>query len=186
MLNPGDKTPLNASASSGAALRYESSDPAVAAVSADGTVTAAAAGSCEITITAPGSAAYAQATKKVTVQVVKRTQRLSGQTAYTVQAGDGSFRLDVTALGGAALCYSSSDPSVCTVDDSGLVTIVGEGSCTITVTAAETAEYQAGSLTITITVTPETTEPPTPTEPTEPSDGTDPSEEPEPTEPSEP
>lgn len=186
VLNPGDKTPLNASASSGAALRYESSDPAVAAVSADGTVTAAAAGSCEITITAPGSAAYAQATKKVTVQVVKRTQRLSGQTAYTVQVGDGSFRLDVTALGGAALCYSSSDPSVCTVDDSGLVTIVGEGSCTITVTAAETAEYQAGSLTITITVTPETTEPPNPTKPTEPSDGTDPSEEPEPTEPSEP
>lgn len=176
-LNPGDKTALNASVSSGVALRYESSDASVATVSADGTVTAVGTGSCEITITALGSAAYAQATKKVSVQVVKKAQTLSGQTAYQVEEGAAGFRLNVTALGSAPLHYGTSDASVCTVDADGNVTVVGAGSCTITVTAEETDTYQAGSLTITITVAPKTTQPPTePPEPTEPSDGTEPQE----------
>ncbi len=169
-LNPGEQSPLKAFASSGAALRYESSDDSVASVSADGTVTAVSAGTCEITITAPGSTVYRQAVKKVAVQVAKKTQQFSGQIAYTVQAGDAGFRLDVTALGGAALRYQSSDISVCTVDDKGTVTVIGEGSCTITVTAEETAEYQPGSLTIRVTVTSKATEPSEPSETPEPSE----------------
>ena len=103
--------------------------------------------------------------KKVAVQVVKKAQSLSGSSSYSVTVGDGPFPLNVTALGGASLSYVSSDTSVCTVSDGGLVTILAAGSCTITVTAAETAEYQRGTLTITITVLPAPTEAPEPPEP---------------------
>ena len=70
----------------------------------------------------------------------------------------------MTALDGAALRYVSDNPAVCTVDAAGNVTVVGEGTCTITVTAAETADYQKGTFTVTVTVAPAATEPTVPSE----------------------
>ena len=155
----------NASCASGGKLTYATSDPKVAEVSEDGTVSAVGLGTCEITVSAPGTSKYEAAVKKVAVQVVKKTQSLSGSSSYSVTVGDSPFPLNVTALGGASLSYVSSDTSVCTVSDGGVVTILGAGSCTITVTAAETAEYQRGTLTITVTVLPAPTEAPEPPEP---------------------
>ena len=165
LLNPGGTASLNASCASGGKLTYATSDPAVAVVSEDGTVSAVGLGACEITVSAPGTSKYEAAVKKVAVQVVKKAQSLSGSSSYSVTVGDGPFPLNVTALGGASLSYVSSDTSVCTVSDGGVVTILGAGSCTITVTAAETAEYQRGTLTITVTVLPAPTEAPEPPEP---------------------
>ncbi len=89
----------------------------------------------------------------------KETQVISGSGAFSKTVGDGSFSLNASALGGAALSYSSSDSSVCTVSSDGVVTVVGQGTCTITISAAATSDYQAGSKTVVITVSGGTPEP---------------------------
>ncbi len=48
--------------------------------------------------------------------------------------------------------YASSDESVATVDENGVITGVGAGTCTITATTAETATYVITTSTISITV----------------------------------
>ena len=163
-LRPGDKASAEAGVSTGSALSYVSSDPKVAIVGADGTVTAVGYGTCTITVSAAETPKYKAAEKKITVTVEKKAQQLTGTAAYNCKTGDAAFRLDVTALDGAALRYVSDNPAVCTVDAAGNVTVVGEGTCTITVTAAETAEYQKGTFTVTVTVAPAATEPTEPSE----------------------
>ena len=176
-LEPGAAASVEASVSTGSALSYASSDPKVAIVSADGTVTAVGYGTCTVTVSAAETPKYKAAEKKITVTVAKKVQQLTGTASYSCTVGDAGFRLDVTALGGATLRYTSGNPAVCTVDEAGNVTVVGEGTCTITVTAEETAEYQKGTFTVTVTVAAKPTTPPAPTEPSEP---TDPSEQEEP------
>lgn len=89
----------------------------------------------------------------------------TGTREYNVTPDVGSFKLDLTPSGGAIVSsHTTSDPSVCTVDEAGNVTVVGEGTCTITVTAAETADYQKGTFTVTVTVAPAATEPTVPSE----------------------
>lgn len=163
-LRPGDKASAEAGVSTGSALSYTSSDPKVAIVGADGTVTAVGYGTCTITVSAAETPKYKAAEKKITVTVEKKAQQLTGTATYNCKTGDAAFRLDVTALDGAALRYVSDNPAVCTVDAAGNVTVVGEGTCTITVTAAETADYQKGTFTVTVTVAPAATEPTVPSE----------------------
>lgn len=163
-LRPGDKASAAAGVSTGSALSYTSSDPKVAIVGADGTVTAVGYGTCTITVSAAETPKYKAAEKKITVTVEKKAQQLTGTAAYNCKTGDAAFRLDVIALDGAALRYVSDNPAVCTVDAAGNVTVVGEGTCTITVTAAETADYQKGTFTVTVTVAPAATEPTVPSE----------------------
>ena len=50
------------------------------------------------------------------------------------------------------LTYSSSNEEIATVDQNGLVTAVAEGTAVITVTAAESANYNAASLTVEVEV----------------------------------
>ena len=54
---------------------------------------------------------------------------------------------------GLSITYSSSKPSVATVDETtGAITLVSEGSTTITATSAATDEYYSGKATYTLTV----------------------------------
>ncbi len=48
--------------------------------------------------------------------------------------------------------YESSNTSVATVSDTGLITAVGEGTATITVTSVETTNYTEGTATLQITI----------------------------------
>ena len=68
-----------------------------------------------------------------------------GQTAPTVTAPTG-------AVAGSTLSYSTSDTAICTVDAAGALTLVDAGTCTVTVTAAQTANYNEATASFTITV----------------------------------
>ena len=69
-----------------------------------------------------------------------------GQSAPTVTEPTGQQT-------GSSLSYASGDASICTVDaTTGALTLVAAGTCAITVTASETADYQAATATFTITV----------------------------------
>ena len=66
--------------------------------------------------------------------------------------GEEAFKLEVSNKGGGVKTYASSDNKVVTVDKNGVVTIVGAGTATLTVSLAETANYTADQKEVTITV----------------------------------
>lgn len=144
---------LDAVANSGAALSYSSDNGAVATVDAAGKVTVVGSGSAVITVSAAETENYSKPVDfKVNVTVGKAGQTLTGETSYAKNYGDDAFDLNIGGAQGG-LTYSSSKPSVATVDGNGKVTVAGVGTTTITVTAAEVAgKYNAATMSVTVTV----------------------------------
>ena len=138
----------NGNAMAGAAVSWASSSAAVATVSASGLVTAAGNGTATITATAGSASGSA------TVTVAQEVSAVAVSPATdTVVAGD-TLRLAAEAtdanghpVAGAEFTWASSDGSVATVDTSGLVLGVDEGTATITVTAGSAR----GTAAITVT-----------------------------------
>jgi len=79
----------------------------------------------------------------------------SGLTVEAVTAktyGDEDFDLTIKQDETGAVAYASGGESVVTVDENGKAHIVGAGTAKLTVTAAETANYKAGTADVTVTV----------------------------------
>lgn len=84
----------------------------------------------------------------------KKAQAITAKDV-TKSLGSKAFALGAKTSGDGALSYSSSDNKVATVETaSGKVTLKGVGVCTITVTAAETANYKSATASVKITVNP--------------------------------
>ena len=79
-------------------------------------------------------------------------QTVWGTKYYTKRRSDAPFRLSASASAGGKLIYTSSNPDVAKVDETGTVTIQGAGKAEITVTAEPTGNYGRGSMTVTVTV----------------------------------
>ena len=79
-------------------------------------------------------------------------QSVWGTKYYTKRRGDAPFRLSASASAGGKLIYTSSNPDVAKVDETGTVTIQGAGKAEITVTAEPTGNYGRGSMTVSVTV----------------------------------
>lgn len=107
------------------------------------------AGTKTVTVTGKGSCA---GTKKATFKIVKADQTITGcKASYSKTFGDKAFLLNAKAK--TALAYKSGSTKVVKVSKTGLVTIVGAGKTTITVTADADANYnKASKKTITVTV----------------------------------
>src|SRR5690606_29339361 len=87
---------LAATASSGEPLRYTSSDPAIAEVSAQGEVTIKGAGSATITATVPENANYGnRPSAERTFSVAKANQVIDFAVVGEVSSDVGSISLDV-------------------------------------------------------------------------------------------
>ena len=143
--------PFNLGATAKTALTYSSSNPAVADVSSDGTVTVKGAGTAVITVTAAETLIYKSAVKEITVNVIKpEEQKIGGADSFTKLTTDSSFNLNATAEG--KLSYASGNSGVVSVSGDGTVKIIGAGKTTITVYATETDKYNAASKKVTVTV----------------------------------
>lgn len=79
-------------------------------------------------------------------------QTVWGTKYYTKRRSDAPFRLSASASAGGKLIYTSSNPDVAKVDETGTATIQGTGKAEITVTAEPTGNYGRGSMTVTVTV----------------------------------
>nr|WP_295301996.1 Ig-like domain-containing protein [uncultured Blautia sp.] len=84
--------------------------------------------------------------------VAKAYPALSVSAVKDKKYGEEAFKLEVSNKGGGVKSYASSDNKVVTVDKNGVVTIVGAGTATLTVSLAETANYTADQKEVTITV----------------------------------
>jgi uncharacterized protein YjdB len=124
-------------------ITYTSSDPSVATIS-DTTVIIHAAGSTNIVAHQAASTNFLAGSSFPVVLTVMQEQATIG--AFTMPSktyGDAPFQIvlpEYTAETDPIL-YDSSDPSVATVDSSGLVTIVQAGTTTITLSQDANSNY---------------------------------------------
>lgn len=132
----------------GRVITWTSSNPAVASVSATGTVTGIAAGATTITATSEGRSGQAAVTvtlppvQSVTVTPGTDTLAIGTGRTYTAVLRDASN----TVLTGRVLTWSSTNVSVATVSSTGVVTAIGAGTTTITATS----EGRSGTATLVV------------------------------------
>lgn len=129
-------------------IEWTSSDESVATVDETGTVTAVAAG--EVNVTASVKDADIAASTHIKV-VVTPTGVAAPESIDLVTNGENTKDLDAKLVPADAtdvkLAYESSDESVATVDETGKVTAVANGECTITTyVTAKTEDAEASEL----------------------------------------
>ena len=136
-------------------LTWTSSDKNVATVNNSGVVTIVGAGQTVISAAFAGNDTYSAATISYTLTVNKAAATVAFASA-TVNAKIGESFTAPTATttpSGLALTYASSNTSVATVNAStGAVTLVADGSTTITASFAGNNNYNATSASYTLTV----------------------------------
>ena len=127
---------------------WTSSDESVATVDETGTVTAVAAGEANVTASVKDADIAASTHIKV---VVTPTGVAAPESIDLVTNGENTKDLDAKLVPADAtdvkLAYESSDESVATVDETGKVTAVANGECTITTyVTAKTEDAEASEL----------------------------------------
>ena len=86
---------------------------------------------------------------------IKRADpQLSVSAVKDKKYGEEAFKLEVSNKGDGVKTYASSNNKVVTVDKNGVVTIVGAGTATLTVSLAQSANYTADQKEVTVTVVP--------------------------------
>ena len=128
-LNVGQMAQVTVDVSSGS-IDYASSDETVAAVDTTGKVTAVGKGRCTITVTVDGTVESVD----LTVYDEPDTLELVIESAKLVVGGQTEADVVFPEYTRTSIEYSSSDPSVATVDEDGVVTAVAIGTCEIIAT----------------------------------------------------
>ena len=129
-------------------VEWTSSDENVATVDETGTVTAVAAGEADVTASVKDADIAASTHIKV---VVTPTDVVAPESIDLVTNGESTKSLDAKLVPADAtdvkLAYESSDESIATVDETGKVTAVANGECTITTyVTAKTEDAEASEL----------------------------------------
>ena len=138
-------------------VTWSSSNPSVATVDASGLVTAIAVGTATITATSDDNASIKDTcivtVSAVPVPVVGVT--VSPKPVSLQVGGTQTLTATVTPTNAdnPAVTWSSSNPSVATVDASGLVTAIAVGTATITATSNENASIKDTCI-VTVTAVP--------------------------------
>jgi hypothetical protein len=131
---------------------YTSSDPTVATVSGS-TVILLTGGTTLITATQAETATYYGGTISCTLTVVAKVESsLAIGTIGSKSYGDIPFQIPVTTNSTGGITYSSSNSSVASVSETGLVTIVGAGTTVLTVVQLTDASYFEKTVTSVLTV----------------------------------
>lgn len=135
-------------------LKWESSDPTIAEVDqTTGAITLIRQGICEISATSTdGTEISAKSTMTVTNAVAQGLLLIPHE--ISIQAGE-QIALNVTYIPSEAdqpiMIWNSSNPEVATVDPSGNVTGISEGSAVITVSADINGEEISASAVVSVT-----------------------------------
>ena len=144
-LTIGNTVELNATATSGDAVVFVSSNEAVATI-AGNVLTVTGIGETTITASQAGNNNYNAATEVTkTLSIGKLNQTITwNQDIANLQIGE-SVTLDATASSGLEIVYTSNNDSVASIDGTTL-TVNSEGSVVITATQAGDETYKSASL----------------------------------------
>ena len=128
-------------------VTYSSSNEMVAVVTNAGKVTIRGAGNAVITATAAGTDGFEETSASYTLNVAKKSQTIAfSQSSISKYTGASPFTVTATLSDGdGTITYSSSNTNVATVDNNGVVTVVGAGDTIITAIASETSNYLSSS-----------------------------------------
>jgi len=140
---------LTAASNSTGAITYSSLNSSVSTISGN-TLTIQGAGSDTITASQVADSNYLASSKSATLTVAKASPTIvfSDITSY---ANSPDFTLSPTSNSTGAFTFTSSDASVATISGS-TVTIVAQGTSTLTASQAADSNYLAGSQTALLTV----------------------------------
>lgn len=106
------------------------------------TTTALSVGTNTLIASYSGNATYGSSTSaNVLVEVAKNTQTISFTDIADKVFGGSTFSLTASATSGNTVTYTSTTTSKCTVNSSGVVTILGAGTCSISVSQAGNSTY---------------------------------------------
>ncbi len=133
-----------ATASSGLTVTYSSLTTGVCTVSGT-TVTIVTAGTCTLAADQAGNTNYnaaPQATQSVTIN--PGAQSITFGTLANATLGDAPFMVGATASSSLVVSFSSLTTAVCTVS-SGVVALVGAGTCTVRASQAGNSSYAAAA-----------------------------------------
>ena len=154
-LKVADEVDVGASLTLGdaGALVFTSSDENVVKV-VDGKIVAVGAGEATVTVSFAGDDKYAAAEDKtITVTVSLNDASVSVENAtLDLLIGDESTIVATATPEGLEVTFTSSDESVATVDEKGVVTALKAGTAIITVTVGDDVVYALNSTTVTVTV----------------------------------
>jgi hypothetical protein len=135
---------VSATASSGLAVSFAPTTPAVCTVSGT-TVTLASVGTCTIQATQAGNATYAAATPvNQSFSVTQGSQTISFGALANQVFGVAPFPVSATATSGLAVSFAPTTPAVCTVSGT-TVTLASVGTCTVQATQAGNANWAAAA-----------------------------------------
>lgn len=135
---------LEGTSDSGLPLSYASSNTSVATISGN-VITIVGAGSSNITATQGGNAIYNAATPVMrTLTVNKADQTITFEPLLAKSMSDPPFPLSATASSGLTVSYVSSNTAVATVAGN-TVTLVGQGTTTITASQSGNVNYNAAT-----------------------------------------
>lgn len=138
-----------------AQILYESDNPKVASVSAQGYVTAKSAGTATIKIYANETEQYQAAEPAlITLTIQKGTRSITGTKSYTRTLGTDRFKIQVKADDFGKVMYKSGNPKIAAVSSTGLVTMKLPGRVTITSTAAGNDLYKSSVHKTTVNIKP--------------------------------
>lgn len=126
-------------------------------VAETGVLTYTGTGDCVVRATAAATSAYLEGTTDVTFRVSKATQAVTWapSTAVTTVESPLTPSALASALGGAPITYSkvSNTTTTCSVDTTtGQITYTGTGNCVARATAQATADYEAGFVNVTFSI----------------------------------
>lgn len=134
-------------------IAYESEDPSIAEVSADGEVTPKKVGETNIIVKTSKTMLYKESETKVPVKVANKQELVSKEDSYIFSYGDENARVYISSNDKhAKLSYESSDPEVVDVDNKGVLTIKKVGTANILVTSPETKDYLEAKTEIPVTI----------------------------------
>lgn len=82
----------------------------------------------------------------------KKAAEITGTSTYFAEGNDGSFTIDAASTSDGKLTYSSSDETLATVDENGVVTPLKKGVVRIVVSSAATDEYRQAEKIVIVSV----------------------------------
>ena len=140
---------LAAASNSTGAITYSSLDPSVSTISGN-TLTILGAGSDTVTASQVADSNYLSGSRSVNLTVAKASPTIVFPD-ITSYANSPDFTLSPTSNSTGAFTFTSSDVSVATISGS-TVTMVAQGTSTLTASQAANSNYLAGSQTALLTV----------------------------------